>query len=123
MAELCRFATGTSDRARLCSDSVVALCVFGATVGVTVSVVSGRIRRPENFMSATGTEPTEQGLSDLLAEHRRLDERLRDLDEQLFLTSLEQVEVQRLKKLKLLTKDRIERMRVGPMNAQRSTSP
>jgi uncharacterized protein YdcH (DUF465 family) len=47
----------------------------------------------------------------LLEEHRRLDERLRTLETQRFLTSPEQVEYARLKKQKLRAKDRLERLR------------
>lgn len=47
----------------------------------------------------------------LLEEHRRLDERLRALETQRFLTSPEQVEYAQLKKQKLRAKDRLERLR------------
>ena len=54
----------------------------------------------------------DQVLTTLIEEHRRLDERLRSLDGQRFLTSAEQLEYGQLKKRKLMTKDRIERLRV-----------
>jgi uncharacterized protein YdcH (DUF465 family) len=67
-------------------------------------------------VNAIDTGSKDQVLTSLLDEHRRLDERLRLLDGQRLLTSVEQVEVQRIKKLKLLTKDRIERLRVVAAN-------
>jgi uncharacterized protein YdcH (DUF465 family) len=54
----------------------------------------------------------DQVLASLIEEHRRLDDRLRSLDGQRFLTSAEQIEYGQLKKMKLLTKDRIERLRI-----------
>ena len=51
-------------------------------------------------------------LEKLMEEHRRLDERLRILDDQCSLTSAERIEYCQLKKMKLLTKDRIERLRI-----------
>jgi len=50
-------------------------------------------------------------LDQLTAEHRRLDEQLRMLERRRALTPAEQVEITRLKKQKLLTKDRITRLR------------
>jgi uncharacterized protein YdcH (DUF465 family) len=47
----------------------------------------------------------------LLEEHRQLDERLRSLETQRFLTATEQVEYSRLKKEKLRAKDRLQRLR------------
>jgi uncharacterized protein YdcH (DUF465 family) len=49
-------------------------------------------------------------LAELTAEHRRLDEQLRQLEKRRALTPTEQVEMSRLKKQKLLTKDRIARL-------------
>jgi uncharacterized protein YdcH (DUF465 family) len=54
---------------------------------------------------------TSQALLDqLTAEHRRLDEALQALERRRSLTPSEQAEVSRLKKQKLLTKDRIARL-------------
>jgi len=50
-------------------------------------------------------------LDQLTAEHRRLDEQLRMLERRRALTPAEQLEISRLKKQKLLTKDRITRLR------------
>jgi uncharacterized protein YdcH (DUF465 family) len=49
-------------------------------------------------------------LEQLTAEHRRLDEQLKMLERRRALTPSEQVEIIRLKKQKLLTKDRIARV-------------
>ncbi|HWU91156.1 MAG TPA: YdcH family protein [Kofleriaceae bacterium] len=49
-------------------------------------------------------------LDELTAEHRRLDEALQALERRRALTPAEQVEISRLKKQKLLTKDRIARL-------------
>jgi uncharacterized protein YdcH (DUF465 family) len=49
-------------------------------------------------------------LAELTAEHRRLDEQLHQLERRRALTPSEQVEIARLKKQKLLTKDRIARL-------------
>ena len=60
----------------------------------------------------TTTEGSKQAtLEQLTAEHRRLDEELRMLERRRALTPAEQVEITRLKKQKLLTKDRIARLR------------
>lgn len=63
-------------------------------------------------MSTTTTEgPNKQELLDrLTAEHRRLDEQLQMLERRRALTPAEQTEISRLKKQKLLTKDRIARL-------------
>lgn len=54
---------------------------------------------------------TKQALLDeLTAEHRRLDEALQALERRRALTPAEQVEISRLKKQKLLTKDKITRL-------------
>ena len=59
----------------------------------------------------TTTEGTKQAvLEQLTAEHRRLDEQLKMLERRRALTPSEQVEIVRLKKQKLLTKDRIARL-------------
>jgi uncharacterized protein YdcH (DUF465 family) len=49
-------------------------------------------------------------VAELTAEHRRLDELLKDLERRRALTPAEQVEMSRLKKQKLLTKDRLARL-------------
>ena len=49
-------------------------------------------------------------LAELTAEHRRLDEAVQLLERRRALTPTEQVEISRLKKQKLLTKDRIARL-------------
>ena len=64
-------------------------------------------------MPTTQVEPTkskEALLAELTAEHRRLDEQLQSLERRRALTPAEQVEISRLKKQKLLTKDRIARL-------------
>lgn len=53
-------------------------------------------------------------LAELTAEHRRLDEALQALERRRALTPAEQAEVSRLKKQKLLTKDRIARLSEPP---------
>lgn len=60
-------------------------------------------------MSATEVSK-EALLAELTAEHRRLDEQLQQLERRRALTPTEQVEIARLKKQKLLTKDRISRL-------------
>lgn len=50
-------------------------------------------------------------LDRLLAEHRDLDQRLQELEHQLHLTPEEEMEVHRLKKLKLAKKDEIYNLR------------
>ena len=49
-------------------------------------------------------------LDELTAEHRRLDAALQALERRRALTPTEQAEISRLKKQKLLTKDRIARL-------------
>jgi uncharacterized protein YdcH (DUF465 family) len=49
-------------------------------------------------------------LATLTAEHRRLDEMLQQLEKRRALTPTERAEISRLKKQKLLTKDRITRL-------------
>lgn len=59
----------------------------------------------------TATEGSKQTvLEQLTAEHRRLDEQLKMLERRRALTPSEQIEIVRLKKQKLLTKDRIARL-------------
>lgn len=59
----------------------------------------------------TQTEASKQALlAELTAEHRRLDEQLQQLEKRRALTPTEQAEISRLKKQKLLTKDRITRL-------------
>ena len=61
----------------------------------------------------TQTETSKQSLlAELTQEHRRLDELVRSLEKRRSLTPAEQAEVSRLKKQKLLTKDRIARLAV-----------
>lgn len=43
----------------------------------------------------------------LVAEHRSLDERLKEFDRKVYLTSQEEIERKRLQKLKLAKKDKI----------------
>jgi uncharacterized protein YdcH (DUF465 family) len=57
------------------------------------------------------TEVSKQALlAELTAEHRRLDEQVRQLEKRRALTPMERDEMARLKKQKLLTKDRIARL-------------
>ena len=49
-------------------------------------------------------------IEELTAEHRRLDELVRELERRVALTPAEQIEISRLKKKKLLTKDRLARL-------------
>ncbi len=59
----------------------------------------------------TVTEGSKQAvLEQLTAEHRRLDEQLKMLERRRAPTPSEQIEIVRLKKKKLLTKDRIARL-------------
>jgi hypothetical protein len=62
---------------------------------------------------ASGTS-TPELLSNLLDEHRRLDQRLRAMDAQVSMTASERLEYAQLKKRKLATKDRIARLQTGP---------
>ncbi|MBA3465585.1 MAG: YdcH family protein [Deltaproteobacteria bacterium] len=60
---------------------------------------------------STQTEVSKETLlAELTAEHRRLDEQVQILERRRSLTAAEQVEISRLKKQKLLTKDRIARL-------------
>jgi uncharacterized protein YdcH (DUF465 family) len=59
----------------------------------------------------SSTEVSKQALlAELTAEHRRLDELLQQLERRRALTPSERDEIARLKKQKLLTKDRIARL-------------
>ena len=62
-------------------------------------------------MKALAADSRNEMVAALLEEHRRLDERLRALETQRFLTATEQIEVSHLKKQKLRAKDRLERLR------------
>lgn len=62
-------------------------------------------------MKALAADSRDEIVAALLEEHRSLDERLRSLETQRFLTSTEQIEYTRLKKQKLRAKDRLERLR------------
>jgi hypothetical protein len=54
--------------------------------------------------------PRTESLEALMAEHQAIEARLAELDRHLTLTSEEQLEHARLKKLKLLTKDQMARL-------------
>lgn len=60
--------------------------------------------------NTTGSDTKEALLAELTAEHRRLDEQVQVLEKRRALTPAEQAEMSRLKKQKLLTKDRIARL-------------
>lgn len=60
---------------------------------------------------STPTEVSKESLlAELTAEHRRLDDQVKLLERRRSLTPAEQAEISRLKKQKLLTKDRIARL-------------
>lgn len=61
-------------------------------------------------MTSATVVTKEELLASLTAEHRRLDEQVQNLERRRVLTPAEQVEISRLKKQKLLTKDRIARL-------------
>lgn len=61
-------------------------------------------------MTALTEASKESLLAELTAEHRRLDEQVQQLERRRSLTPTEQAEISRLKKQKLLTKDRIARL-------------
>lgn len=61
-------------------------------------------------MSPTTEVDKQVLLAQLTAEHRRLDDELKQLERRRALTPSEQAVVSRLKKQKLLTKDRIARL-------------
>jgi hypothetical protein len=56
------------------------------------------------------TTSKETLIAELTAEHRRLDEQVQQLERRRSLTPTEQIQVARLKKQKLLTKDKIARL-------------
>jgi hypothetical protein len=71
--------------------------------------------RPEVDVNATlGDRRDELSRDELIEyltqEHRRMDERLKQLARQISMTATEQVEYARLKKQKLATKDRLARL-------------
>lgn len=61
-------------------------------------------------MSTPTVVSKETLLAELTAEHRRLDEQVQVLERRRSLTPAERAEISRLKKQKLLTKDRIARL-------------
>ncbi len=61
-------------------------------------------------MSTTTEVPKEALLAQLTAEHRQLDHEVQVLEKRRVLTPAEQAALSRLKKQKLLTKDRIARL-------------
>jgi uncharacterized protein YdcH (DUF465 family) len=75
----------------------------GGIVEVDGLLVGGRL-------STTNELSKETLLAELTAEHRRLDEMLQQLERRRALTPNERAEISRLKKQKLLTKDRITRL-------------
>jgi uncharacterized protein YdcH (DUF465 family) len=74
----------------------------GGIVEVDGLLVGGRL--------STNELSKETLLAELTAEHRRLDELLQQLERRRALTPNERAEISRLKKQKLLTKDRITRL-------------
>ena len=61
-------------------------------------------------MSTQTVVSKETLLAELTAEHRRLDEQVQVLERRRSLTTVERADLARLKKQKLLTKDRIARL-------------
>ncbi len=55
---------------------------------------------------------TDEHFRQLYEEHRALDHQLKELDKRLYLTTEQQLEVTKLKKLKLKNKDRMEEILV-----------
>jgi uncharacterized protein YdcH (DUF465 family) len=71
--------------------------------------------RPEVDVDATLADrrvelSKQEQIESLTTEHRRMDERLQQLARQISMTASEQVEYARLKKQKLLIKDRLARI-------------
>jgi uncharacterized protein YdcH (DUF465 family) len=64
----------------------------------------------EDALNTAPEASKEDLLAELTAEHRRLDEQVQLLERRRSLTPTEQAEMTRLKKQKLLTKDRIARL-------------
>ena len=60
--------------------------------------------------TASSADDKQTLIDELTAEHRRLDMRVRELERRVVLSPAEQLEVSRLKKQKLLTKDRLARL-------------
>ena len=60
-------------------------------------------------MNQQTTTPTD--LDKLVIEHRAIDEQLQELERRVYLTADEELEVHRLKKLKLAKKDQIQSLR------------
>ena len=58
----------------------------------------------------TSTTEKDNLLAQLTAEHRRLDQQLQELEKRRALTPSERDQIAKLKKQKLLTKDRIARL-------------
>ena len=58
----------------------------------------------------TSTTEKESLLAELTAEHRRLDQQLQELEKRRALSPSERDQISKLKKQKLLTKDRIARL-------------
>ena len=58
----------------------------------------------------TSTTEKDNLLAQLTAEHRRLDQQLQELEKRRALTPSERDQIAKLKKQKLLTKDRIHRL-------------
>jgi hypothetical protein len=80
-----------------------------------LSSISWSRLRPEVDVNATlGDRRDELSRDELIEyltqEHRRMDERLRQLARQISMTATEQIEYARLKKQKLATKDRLARL-------------
>lgn len=69
-----------------------------------------RLEEPAHRREVALAETNLSTLEALTAEHRRLDEQLQSLERRRALTPAEQAEMSRLKKQKLLTKDKIARL-------------
>lgn len=65
---------------------------------------------PKPSPALTTRPRRDDSLAELTAEHRRLDQRLQQLEKRRALTPSEQHEISQLKKQKLLTKERIARL-------------
>ena len=61
----------------------------------------------------TARVPMDQ-IRQLTLEHKQLEDRLVELDRNVYLTPDEQYERKRIQKLKLRTKDEIQRLKTGP---------
>jgi uncharacterized protein YdcH (DUF465 family) len=60
--------------------------------------------------SAADLQTRQIQIDELTREHRRLDAMVRELERRIVLSPAEQVEISRLKKQKLLTKDKLARL-------------